>query len=105
MRKSIVLIITLIIYGVLVGEAWAGKIAIGSTHSSGEIQGTCGSVGGQFYQIDSGHGCVHECGAGGAQCCVVTCGNDGKCTSLCRGCSRREPPSPIPPALRLSSYA
>ena len=92
MRKSIVLIIALIICGVFVGAAWAGKVAIGGTHSSGEIAGTCGSVGGQFWQIDSGYGCVHECGAGGAQACVVSCGNDGKCTGECPSCGRRDPP-------------
>jgi hypothetical protein len=35
MRKSIVLVVALIIYGVLLGAAWAGKIAIGGTHSAG----------------------------------------------------------------------
>ena len=92
MRKSIILIIALIICGVFVGAAWAEKVAIGGTHSSGEIAGTCGSVGGQFWQIDSGYGCVHECGAGGAQACVVSCGNDGKCTGECPSCGRRDPP-------------
>jgi len=95
MRKSIILVVALIIYGiygVLSGAAWAGKIAMGGTHSAGEIQGTCGSVGGSFYQNESGYGCAHECGAGGAQACVVTCGNDGKCNGECPSCGRRDPP-------------
>jgi hypothetical protein len=93
MRKSIILIIALGICGVLSGEGWAGKIEIGGNHSAGEIQGTCGGVGGAFYQIDSGYGCVHECGAGGAQACVVACDNDGKCTGQCPACGRRDPPT------------
>jgi hypothetical protein len=49
MRKSIILIIALIIYGVLVGEGWAAKVNISGRHSQSEIQATCGAVGGEFF--------------------------------------------------------
>jgi hypothetical protein len=48
MRKPIILIIALIIYGVLVGEAWALRIQLGH-HSSNDIRRTCGAVGGDFF--------------------------------------------------------
>jgi len=40
MRKSIILIIALMIYGFLLGEGWAAKISIGGTHSRSQIQAT-----------------------------------------------------------------
>jgi hypothetical protein len=59
MRKSIILVITLIIYGFLLGEGWAAKVSIGGTHSRSEIQATCGAVGGDFFSIEGGNfGCT-----------------------------------------------
>src|SRR6516225_2686209 len=67
MRKSIILIIALFIYGVLVGAAWAAKVSIGGTQS--EIQGTCGAVGGDFFtDSGGGYGCSHVCAGGAGEC-------------------------------------
>jgi len=97
MRKSIILIIALFIYGVLVGAAWAAKVSIGGTHSQSEIQGTCGAVGGDFVtDSGGGYGCSHVC-AGGAGACVVTCTSGGNCTGECPRCGQRvSPRSPLP---------
>ena len=50
MRKFIILIMALCIWGVLSGEGWAAKINISGRHSVGEIKATCGAVGGSFFQ-------------------------------------------------------
>jgi hypothetical protein len=96
MRKSIILVIALIIYGVLVGAAWAAKVSIGGTHSQSEIQGTCGAVGGDFF-VDPGgtYGCSKVCAGGSA--CTVTCTSSGNCTGECPRCGKRvSPRSPLP---------
>ena len=88
MRKSIILIIALFIYGALVGEGWAAKVSIGGTHSRSEIQATCGAVGGDFFSFEGGDfGCTHECAGG----------TDSKCTGTCPRCGQRvSPRSPLP---------
>jgi hypothetical protein len=94
MRKSIILIIALMIYGVLLGEGWAAKVSIGGTHSRSQIQATCGAVGGSFFS-NSHYGCTNEC-AGGTDTCAVECVN-GKCTGSCPRCGQRVGPrSPLP---------
>ena len=94
MRKSIILVIALMIYGILLGEGWAAKISIGGSHSRSEIQATCGSVGGTFFS-NSHYGCNNEC-AGGTDTCAVECVN-GKCTGSCPRCGQRASPrSPLP---------
>src|SRR5215469_2134096 len=94
MRKSIILIIALTIYGFLLGEGWAAKISIGGTHSRSEIQATCGAVGGSFFS-NSHYGCTNECGA---DTCAVECVN-GKCTGSCPRCGQRASPRSPPPRL------
>ena len=96
MRKSIILIIALIIYGVLVGAAWAARVSIGGTHSQSEIQATCGAVGGDFFSLPTGqYGCSNICAQGSASC-VVTCGTNGKCFGDCPRCGRLASPSRSP---------
>ena len=93
MRKSIILITALMIYGVLLGEGWAAKISIGGTHSRSQIQATCGAVGGDFFS-NSHYGCVNNCAGGDS--CAVECVN-GKCTGSCPRCGQRASPrSPLP---------
>jgi len=94
MRKSIILIIALMIYGFLLGEGWAAKISIGGTHSRSQIQATCGAVGGSFFS-NSHYGCTNECGA---DTCAVECVN-GKCTGSCPRCGQRASPRSPPPRL------
>ena len=91
MRKSIILIIALFIYGVLVGAASAGRVAIGGTHPEGEIKATCDSVGGTFSSSGGSYGCINVCGD---SVCSVACTN-GKCTGSCPKCGRVDP-SPLP---------
>jgi hypothetical protein len=57
MRKFIILIMALCIWGVLSGEGWAAKINISGRHSVGEIKATCGAVGGSFFS-NSHYGCT-----------------------------------------------
>jgi hypothetical protein len=97
MRKSIILIISLMIYGVLLGEGWAAKVSIGGNHSRSEIQATCGAVGGDFFSFEGGnYGCTNKC-AGGTDDCAVECTNNGKCTGSCPRCGQRvSPRSPLP---------
>src|SRR5262245_34564375 len=94
MRKSIILIIALIIYGVLPGEGWAAKVKISGTHSQSEIQATCGAVGGDFFSNGS-YGCTTTCTGGSVPQCSVECVN-GKCTGSCPRCGRVASPSRTP---------
>ena len=91
MRKSIMLIIALTIYSVLVGAAWAGRVAIGGTHPEGEIKAACDGVGGTFSSSGGHYGCINTCGD---SVCSVACVN-GKCTGSCPKCGRVDP-SPLP---------
>lgn len=98
MRKSIIVIVALFIYGiygVLVGEAWAAKVSIGGTHSRSEIEATCDAVGGDFFALPNGqYGCSHICA--GTASCVISCTN-GNCTGECPRCGQRvSPRSPLP---------
>jgi hypothetical protein len=90
MRKSIILIIALMICGGLVGEAWALRIQLGS-HSANDIRRTCGAVGGDFFTFPSGaYGCSNIC-AGGTASCVVSCTSNGNCTGECPACGGDQP--------------
>jgi hypothetical protein len=89
MRKPIILIIALIIYGVLVGEAWALPIQLGR-HSVREIQRACAAVGGDFTQSSGGYRCSTIC-AGGTGICDVRCSNNGNCTGDCPACGGDQP--------------
>jgi len=96
MRKSIILVIALFVYGALVGEGWAAKVSIGGTHSRSQIQATCGAVGGDFFSIEGGnYGCTKQC-AGGTDTCAVECTNNGKCTGSCLSCGRVASPNRTP---------
>jgi hypothetical protein len=86
MRKFLILIIALGVFGVLSGESWAAKVSIAGRHSQSEIQATCGAVGGSFFS-NSHYGCTNEC-AGGTDTCAVECVN-GKCTGSCPRCGAR----------------
>ena len=72
-------------------ESWAGRVKIGGTHSSSEIQQTCGSVGGTFSSSGNTYSCVNQCGN---DVCSVFC-TSGSCTGSCPNCGRRDP-SPLP---------
>ena len=99
MRKSIILVIALFIYGALVGEGWAAKVSIGGNHSRSEIQATCGAVGGDFFSFEGGnYGCTNKC-AGGTDDCAVECTNNGKYTGSCPRCGQRASPRSPPPRL------
>ena len=90
MRKSIILIIALFIYGVLVGEGWALRIQLGH-HSANDIRRSCGAVGGDFFTFPSGtYGCSNIC-AGGTASCVVSCTSNGNCTGECPACGGDQP--------------
>jgi hypothetical protein len=90
MRKSIILIVALIIYGVLVGGAWALRIQLGH-HSANDIRGTCGAVGGDFFTFPSGtYGCSNIC-AGGTASCAISCTSNGNCTGECPACGGDQP--------------
>jgi hypothetical protein len=93
MRKSIILVIALMIYGFLLGEGWAAKVSIAGRHSASEIKATCGAVGGDFFS-NSHYGCTKDC-AGGTDSCAVECVN-GKCTGSCPSCGQRASPSRSP---------
>src|SRR5262245_3524919 len=89
MRKSIILIIALIIYGVLLGEAWALPIQLGH-HSVREIAAACAGVGGQFFQERSGlYGCFNKCGE---ETCSVECSRNGQCIGDCPECGGPDQP-------------
>lgn len=94
MRKSIILIIALAIFGVLLGEGvgWAEKINLSGRHPAGEVFATCEAVGGSFFSNGT-YGCSKPCAGGDT--CAVECRN-GKCTGSCPACGRRGNPSPLP---------
>ena len=89
MRKFIILIMALCIWGVLSGEGWAAKINISGRHTVGEIKATCGAVGGSFFS-NSHYGCTNDCAGGDS--CAVECVN-GKCTGSCPSCGRIASPN------------
>jgi hypothetical protein len=96
MRKFIILIIALGMFGVFSGESWAAKVSIAGRHSQSEIHSTCDAVGGDFFTGENGsYSCSHIC-AGGTGSCVVSCGSDGKCTGECPRCGKRTSPSRSP---------
>ena len=91
MRKSILLIIALVMCGVLSGEGWGLPIQLGR-HSVREIKQTCAGVGGDFFQ-DRGSGvysCTHECGEGAT--CLVECSRNGQCIGDCPECGGPDQP-------------
>jgi hypothetical protein len=87
MRKSIIIVIGLAIFGFLAGEASAGRVRISGTHSADEIKGTCDSVGGIFNSSGDHYNCTNPCGD---SVCTVACVN-GTCTGSCPSCGRRDP--------------
>src|SRR5262249_39655177 len=89
MRKSIILVVALIICGVLVGEAWALRIQLGH-HSVREIRQTCAAVRGDFNTFSNG---AYACtklwwgGIGG-----VAASSNGCCTGDCPACGGPDQP-------------
>jgi len=89
MRKSIILIVALIICGVLVGEGWALPIQLGR-HSLRELKQTCAAVGGDFETFASGgYACSKLCTDTGI--CRVSCSSGGNCTGDCPACGGDQP--------------
>jgi hypothetical protein len=90
MRKSIILIIALVMCGVLSSEGWALRIQLGR-HSVREIKQTCASAAGDFFRFPSGsYGCSKIC-AGGTGQCDVSCSSNGNCTGECPACGQDQP--------------
>jgi hypothetical protein len=89
MRKSILLIIALVMCGVLSGEGWALPISLGH-HSVRELKQTCDSVGGDFFHDVGGqYGCFHQCGE---ETCSVECSRNGQCIGDCPACGGPDQP-------------
>jgi hypothetical protein len=89
MRKSIILIIALVMCGVLSGEGWALRIQLGH-HSVREIRQTCAAVGGDFNTFSNGaYACTKLCDGG---ICEVACSSNGNCTGDCPACGGPDQP-------------
>lgn len=69
---------------VLIAPAAAETIKIGGTHSAGEIETTCKSVGGKWSGVDKDLG-SYSCRKGDN---VVSCAPDGKCVGCTNGCTK-----------------
>jgi hypothetical protein len=88
MRKSIILIIALVMCGVLSSEGWALRIQLGR-HSSNEIKRACGAAGGDFSTFANGaYACSKICDGG---ICEVACSSNGNCTGDCPACGQDQP--------------
>lgn len=80
MRGLLISAIALGALGLSCNGALAKKVSISGTHSAGQIEATCGNVGGVYAQSRSGYSCTKLCGATGTSNCSVSCNNRGKCT-------------------------